>query len=401
VRTRPLSYVEFVALTALLFSIVAFSTDAMLPAFPEIASGLGLSDPNRAQLVIAAFFVGASFGQLVTGPMSDSYGRKPVIIGGLLVYAAGAVMAWQAQTLEALLTARVIQGLGVSAPRTVSMALVRDLYAGRPMARVMSFATALFVLVPAVAPLIGQTIMISFGWRAIFLSFVLFALVSGLWIGLRQPETLTDANRRPFRLTPILAAAREVLRNRVFVIYTLVLSFGYAMLFAYLSSAQQVYADVFGVTDRFPLFFAGIAVASGTSSLINAWLVMRFGMRMLSTLAFAAMMLISMAFALWVWIGAGEHAFVAFLAWSVMVFYVPGLTFGNLQSLALEPMKHIAGMAAAFSTAGSTLLGIVIGLPIGQAFDGSILPLMVGFTIASACAFAMMLTDPKESGSSG
>ncbi|MEJ6500002.1 MAG: multidrug effflux MFS transporter [Rhodobacterales bacterium] len=397
--TKPaLPFAEFVALIAVMFAMVAFGIDAMLPAFPEIARDLGLTDANQAQLVITTFFLGTGIGQLIMGPLSDALGRKTVILGGLLIYMAGCVMAIYVGSLEWLLAARFIQGVGVSAPRTVAMALIRDLYSGRPMARVMSLAMTLFVLVPAISPLMGQWIMTTFGWRSIFVAFILFAIIGFLWLGLRQPETHPVELRQPMRLKPYFVAMREVAMNRVVMTYTLAMSLSYGALFAYLSSAQQLYVETYNAGTSFPLYFAGIAIISGGSGVLNSLVVMRIGMRSLATLAYFVMLIASILFALtlYLWDIPLETAFYLFLLFSVISFFVPGLTFGNLNALAMEPMGHIAGMASAVMGAVSTLLGVLIAVPIGLAYDGSPMPLLIGFSVCSAMSLTLMLSNPKD-----
>lgn len=396
--TKPaLPFAEFIVLIATMFAMIAFGVDAMLPAFPEIARDLGLDEVNRAQLVITSFFLGTGIGQLIMGPLSDALGRKVVILGGLALYMLGCVLATLVQSLELLLVARIIQGIGVSAPRTVTLAMVRDLYAGRLMARVMSLAMVLFVLVPAVAPLLGQTIMTAFGWRSIFIAFILFALIGGLWLGIRQPETHPVENRRPLRFDTYVAAFKEVVSSRVVMTYTIILSFGFGGVFGYLSSAQQIYVDVFGAGKQFPLYFAGIALISGLSGVMNASLVVRLGMRLLATLAFGSLFVITVIFAATVFLGwiDQEHLFPLFLLWSVMAFFVPGLTFGNLNALAMEPMGHIAGMTSAVMGSISTFLGVAFAVPIGLAFNGSIQPMLIGFAVCCGASFVLMLTNPK------
>ncbi len=395
-KTR-LPLFEFIVLVSIMFSMIAFGTDAMLPALPEIANDLGLSDVNRAQLVLTVFVLGTGIGQLFTGPVSDTLGRKPVITGGLLLFIFGSLLSYYTTTMEGMLLARFLQGLGVSAPRSVTMAMVRDLYAGRMMARVMSFSMVLFVLVPAIAPLAGQALTQAFGWRSIYLSFVLFALIGILWLNLRQPETHAPGLRRAMKWTTYSSAMREVITSRQVMTYMLVLSFGYGALFGYLSSAQQVFVDVFGVGDRFPKYFAIIALISGLSGFVNGMLVMRLGMRLLAQAAFGVSLLTNLAMlVLFEFSGLSPQAlFAPFLVWSTLSFILPGLTFGNLNALAMEPMGHIAGMAAAVIGALATLIGVLIAIPIGLAFNGSIIPLLIGFSICSALSFGLMLTNPK------
>ncbi len=395
---QNLPFAEFIVLIAIMFAMVAFGNDAMLPAFPEIASDFGLNDVNKAQLVITIFILGTGLGQFVTGPLSDTLGRKPVILGGLMVYIAGCVMSVLVNSLELLLLSRFIQGIGVSAPRTVTIAMVRDLYSGRKMSQVMSFAMVLFVLVPAVAPLIGQSLALTFGWRSIFIAFILFAIIGALWLWLRQPETHPPEKRRSIDFANYVSPLKEVLSSRVVVTYTFVLAFGYGALFGFLSSAQQVFVDVFDTGLDFPLYFAGIAVVSGVSGVINGNLVLKYGMRPLATSAFSLIFVITGAFILFLWFfnplpGA---VFPFFLAWAVLSFIVPGLTFGNLNALAMEPMGHIAGMASAIIGAVGTLFGVVIAIPIGLAFDGTIMPLLIGYLFAAGASLALMMSNPKE-----
>lgn len=395
---KSTSFAEFIVLIAFMFAMIAFGTDTMLPSLPDIARDLSLSNVNRAQLVITSFVLGTGIGQLFMGPLSDSLGRKVVITGGLVLYIIGCVIAYNTRSFDGLLAARFIQGFGVSAPRTVTIAMVRDLYSGRKMARVMSFSMALFVLVPAVAPLVGQWIAVSFGWRAIFLSFILFALVGIAWLNLRQRETLPTTKRRPLRLGAYRAAIAEVMSSRVVLTYTAVLAFGFGALFGYLSSAQQVFVDVFGTGADFPYYFATIALFSGISGFVNGSLVVRLGMRSLATVTFGFTVVFSLIVALVFMFSGYDMAqlFPLFLIWSLVAFLTPGLTFGNLNALAMEPMGHIAGMASALVGAISTMFGVLIAIPIGLAFDGTPLPLIFGFAISAGMSFLLMLSNPKS-----
>ncbi len=393
-----LHIVEYIVLVSIMFSMIAFGSDAMLPTFPQIGAELGVSDINHVQLVITVFVLGSGIGQLFTGPLSDALGRKPVILGGLVLYMAGSLLATMAQSLDMLLIARMVQGLGVSAPRTVAIAMTRDLYAGRMMSRVMSFSQVLFVLVPAVSPLIGQELAILFGWRSIFVAFILFALIGYLWLSVRQPETHPASKRRAMRAKIYLAGFVEVLTSRVAMTYTLVLAFAYGSLFGYLSSAQQIYVDTFGKGTDFPYYFAGIALISGLTGFTNGMLVVRFGMRLLTSISYVGMFVITSAAVLYLSLAtySEETAFTVFYLWSVLAFFVPGLTFGNLNALALQPMGHIAGMASAVMGAVSTFLGVLFAIPIGYAFDGTAMPLLIGSLICAGFSMILMLTGPKS-----
>lgn len=395
-QQRALGQTEFIALIAMLFATIAFSIDAMLPALPEIAAELSPNAPNNAQLILTSFVFGMGVGTLFAGPLSDSYGRKTVIVGGALLYCAGAMLAYVAPTLDSMLLARVLQGLGAAGPRVVALALVRDVHSGPRMARIVSFAMMIFTLVPAVAPLLGQFIIAGFGWRSIFLAFLLFSVVSVLWLVIRQPETLPRADRRPFRAAPLWAALREVMALRSIRLSILAQTLAFAALFGTLSSTQQLFDQTYGRAETFPLWFALIAVVSGTSSLLNAALVMRLGMRRLVRVSFATQMLVSaafvIAFALNLW-PAPEVLpveFYAYLIWTIGVFFMVGMTVGNLNALALEPVGHIAGMAASVTGALSTVFSVILAAPVGLAFNGTPLPLMIGVTLFSGLAYAVV-----------
>ncbi|PIE10396.1 MAG: multidrug MFS transporter [Rhodobacterales bacterium] len=387
----PLSRVEFIAMIALIMATTAFSIDAMLPALPEIAGALSPTDPNRAQLVITSFVLGLGAGTLFTGPLSDAFGRKPVVVWGALLYTAGALLAWHAPTLELLLAARVTQGLGAAGARVVAIALIRDLYAGRGMARIMSFIMMVFTLVPAIAPTLGAVIMGAFGWRQIFPAFVGFAIVSTGWLMLRQPETLAPEARRPFRPATLRTAAKEVLSHPTVLRSMIAQTLCFGMLFGMLSSTQPLFDDTYGRGDQFPMWFGGIALVAATGSMLNARLVMRMGMRALVRAMLSVQIALSSIMALAVLLGLPASVeFPIFVVWTTSVFFQMSLTVGNLNALAMEPMGHIAGLAASVISAVSTVGAVMIAAPLGLAFNGTPLPLALG--IASLAAGALWVT---------
>ena len=392
-----LSQNEFIAMIAMLFAIVAFSIDSMLPALPQIAAELSPDAPNKAQLIIMSFVLGMGIGTFFAGPLSDSFGRKPIIIGGTLVYALGAWAAWAAPSLETMLMARVVQGLGAAAPRVVSLALVRDLYKGREMARVVSFAMMIFTLVPAVAPMFGTVIIAGLGWRAMFLCFVIFAVVAMTWMALRQTETLGPAARRPLRVGPLMDALREVLSHRVVVTAIAVQTLGYGCLFGSIASIQQIFSITFDRAASFPFWFAMIAVLAGSASLLNASLVVRLGMRYLISVALGCQVIASLIMASMTWAGLWPEvlAFPAYIVWTTGVFFMVGLTLGNLNALALEPVGHIAGMAASVISSIATVSGVFLAAPIGQAFDGTPVPLAFGVAVFTALGYGLMRSIPR------
>ncbi|AMY69871.1 multidrug effflux MFS transporter [Frigidibacter mobilis] len=389
---RRLPMPEFVAMLATLFATIAFSIDAMLPALPQIAAELVPNDVNRAQLILTSFVLGMGVGTLFAGPISDATGRKIAITGGFGLYILGAVLAWRAQSIEMLLLARFLQGLGAAGPRIVSLALIRDLYQGREMARVTSFVMMIFILIPAVAPSIGAVVIAFTGWRGIFGAFILFGLIGLLWLNLRQAETLPPAKRRPLTVISLAAAAREVLADREVRVYTVVMTLGFGQMFAVLSSSQQLFSETYGRGDSFPLWFAGMALLAGTGSILNARFVVRLGMRRIAVMAYmmqtcvsAVMLVLALTGALPAW-----AEFPAFFFWVTSVFFMAGVTFGNLNALALQRMGHIAGMAASIVAAVSTVLAVVIAAPLGLMFDGTARPLIVGVLVCSGLAWGLM-----------
>ena len=389
---RHLPKAEFIALVAMLFATVAFSIDSMLPALPEIAAELTPDAHNRAQLILTSFVFGMGFGTFFTGPLADAWGRKPVVLGGAVVYILGAAAAWRAQSLELMLAARFLQGLGGAGPRIATVAIVRDLYSGREMARLMSFVMMVFTIVPALAPTIGAAIMAVTGWRGIFGAFIVVSLLTTGWLALRQSETLDPADRRPFRPRVLLAGVIEVLSNRMVFISVIAQGLCFSILFANISSIQQIFDITFGEGARFPMWFGMIGLCAAFSSLLNAVLVGRLGMRLLVRVALTLQLSFSAVMTLIYLSGwlPDQAIFVLYLLWTCSVFFLNGLTLGNLNSMAMEPMGHLAGMAASVLGSVGTVIAVLLSVPIGLAFDGTPLPLMLATVALAAASLALI-----------
>lgn len=390
--SNPMSKGEFIALIAMMFATIAFSIDAMLPALPEIGATLSPDNINRAQLIITSFVLGMGIGTFFTGPISDAFGRKPVIFGGVILYIISAAAAWAAQSLELALLARVTMGLGAAGPRVVAMAVVRDLYSGREMARVVSIAMMIFTLVPAVAPMLGSVIITFSSWRGIFAAFAAFAVIIALWMGLRLPETLERHDRRPVRPALMAAALKEMVSHPTVRLSILAQCLCLGMLFTMITLVQPAYDVVFDRAESFPYWFFGVALVAGTGSLLNAVLVVRIGMRRMVTWALASQIGLSSAMLI---LGSlpldNSVAFGLFVTWQTSVFFMAGVTLGNLNAMGMEPMGHIAGMAASVMGAISTVAAASIAAPVGLLFDGSLVPLTAGILIMAFLGFLVML----------
>ena len=387
---RALRPGEFVPLIALLMSLVALAIDAMLPALPAIGRDLGAPRPNDVQFVITSLFVGLGIGQILFGPLSDRIGRKPAIHAGLVLFMAGCLVSVFASTFEVMIAGRVLQGIGVAGPRIVTMALVRDQYEGRRMARLMSFAMAVFILVPTVAPALGQGIMWLGGWRAIFTTFFAIAAVAFAWFALRQPETLPADRRRPFSPRVVGRAVLEILRIRAALGYTVATGFVFAPFVAYLSSAQQIFQEAYQTGALFPAYFGVLALAIGGASLVNGRLVMEHGMRRLSKVAAVSVTAISLVAWAGVFAFDGLPPLWLFMAYLMIVFVCIGLLFGNLNALAMEPLGHIAGVGAAVIASLSTFISVPLGALVGQSFDGTMYAQIGAFAVFGAGTFAAM-----------
>lgn len=384
------SYVEFVVLMSMMMSLTALSIDAMLPALPQIGSDLNVQNGNTRQLVISIIFLGLALGQLFFGPLSDKTGRKPAIYAGYALYIAGALMSLLAISFPILLLGRFLQGVGVSAPRAVTLALVRDRFEGRAMARVMSFIMTTFILVPMIAPSLGQAILLYSGWRAIFGSFILLAIITLAWFALRLPETLAPENRAPFSLGRIISATREILKTRASLGYTVSAGLISGAFIGYLNSSQQIFQEQFALGELFPLFFAVIALSIGVASLLNTRLVIRFGMRFLvswSLIMIFALSLIALLIAL---LTAGQPPLWLFMTYLMLAFFCVGILFGNQNSLAMEPLGSMAGIGAAIVGSLSTLISMPLGTIIGQSYNGTILPLIVGMAVLAGIAILVV-----------
>jgi len=378
---------EFTLLVALLMSIVAISIDALLPALDAIRADIPLAHPNQAQYVISALFFGMAIGQLICGPLSDATGRKKVLYGGILLFLAGTVLCYGATDIQTLLLGRFIQGLGVSGPYVSAISIVRDKYAGNDMARIMSLVMMIFIMVPALAPSLGLAVMWIGDWRDIFVLYVFYALMIGVWIFFRLEETLPQQNRIALSTKGFAVGFREVISNVPTVCYMICMGLFFGSFIGYLNSSQQIFQEMFQTGDLFSLYFGLLAIVFGISSLVNSQLVQKLGMHYLAKLAIWGIILSSALF-LVVHLNLNITLWM-FMSYAAVLFFCFGLVFGNVNAMAMEPMGHVAGIAAAIIGSTSSIMSMVIGTIIGQMYNGTLIPVTSGFLIFGSISWVI------------
>ena len=386
----PLSFGEFVALMAMMMALAALSTDVMLPALSDIGTALAVQVENSTQLIVSFLFLGLAVGQIAYGPLSDSIGRKKSIYLGYVIFILGCLLSMVSSSFSMMLAGRLLQGIGIAGPRSVTMALIRDRYEGREMAQVMSFVMMVFILVPIIAPSFGQAILIFASWRAIFGALLTLALITAIWFAIRQPETLPQDRRIAFSVKRIWIGVREVFADRVALGYTIGAGLISGAFMGYLNSAQQIFQGQYGLGTQFPLYFSIIAISLGGASFLNGRLVMRFGMRALSNWSVQMLVFLSVGFALFGFVHAGAPSLLVLMIYLMASFFCVGILFGNMNSLAMEPLGHIAGVGAAVVGSLSTFISVPLGIVIGQVYNNTILPLIIGFAILSTLSMLVM-----------
>ncbi len=395
-RKNP-ELVEFVLLTAALMALVAFAVYTILPAFPELIRVMQLGQANDIQYVITAIYAGMAVGQVVCGTLSDRFGRKPVMYAGMLIFVAGCGLALSAPCFEILLAAQLLQGFGLGAPRIVTVAIIRDRFVGREMARVVSFVMIVFTLVPTVAPAIGQTILAWASWRWVYGSMLLLALGAFGWFAVRQPETLSPLARRT-SLSPggLLTVFTTIATNRITMSYTLIAALSTSAFLAYVNLSQPILQELYALGDAYPRYFALFAVAISAASFLNGRLVLRVGMRRLCAAALLSSTAVALTYSVWVFAHSGRPPLWSLLAFLTLVLFCFGILIGNLNALALEPLGKVAGSGAAFVGALSTALSLPLAVVIGGAYDGaSVVPLAFGFAGCGAAASAIFFAVPR------
>jgi DHA1 family bicyclomycin/chloramphenicol resistance-like MFS transporter len=390
---QPMGFAEFVTVIASLMALTALATSAMLPVLVEIARDFALPATNGGQAVLTTFFAGFSIGQLVIGPISDRFGRRVILLWGLVLYIAASLFCVLTQSFEMLLVARFIQGLGAASPRVMTISIVRDCYSGRRMATVMSLAMMVLMTVPVVAPVLGQIIVLFAPWRWIFACLMVYGAAVMLWMVLRMPETLAVERRRTLEPAQILDGIRQAMTNRQTLGYMIATGGSQGCLLATLYAAPQVMGQLLGMAEYFTVAFGFVAAVMSTSAFVNSKLVARFGMRPLSHIAVAANVVISAIFLVIAhlgWVNAVSYLVVMSLLNALYV-----MASANFNALAMEPQGHIAGTASSLFGSVTTMMSALIAHGIGMAYNGSVIPLAIGLLLTGIGVLATIILTER------
>jgi DHA1 family bicyclomycin/chloramphenicol resistance-like MFS transporter len=393
--TISIGFGEFVVMIAGLMALNALAIDVMLPGLQEIGAALRVPDENDRQAVLSAYLLAFGLGQLLVGSLSDRFGRRPVLLGGLALYIIAAIVCASAPSFAALLAGRALQGLASAAPRVVVTAVVRDCYSGRKMASVMSLAMMTFMTVPVLAPSIGQLVLMFASWRAIFVLLAAYGVIMALWAWRRLPETLPALSRRSASVRDIASAACNVVTTGQTLGYAVAGGLMFGANFGFVVSAQQVFTQVFGLGRYFPLAFAAVAVTMSLSAFINSRLVGRLGMRTISRRAVA--IFTGLAATLLALAVFGLLQLWAFMLLIGGMMFLLGMVFSNFNALAMEPQGSDAGTASSFIGSVTTVMAAVLGYLVGQAYDGTVIPLGTGYlTLGAATLATISFTDRRK-----
>ena len=372
---------------ACLMSIVALSIDTILPALNPIGLSIGTVNQNENQLLITMIFLGLGLGQLIFGPISDSFGRKPVVYIGFAVFMLASFLCIAAPNIEIMVIGRILQGIGLSASRSISIAMIRDRFEGDYMAKIMSFVVTIFILVPIIAPTLGKFLLDNYGWESIFYSQLLFGIVVLCWFWKRQPETLPPAYKKKFSMAIFINGSKEFIKYRSAVIFTLISGLATGSFMVFLSTSQHIFEVQYGLVDQFPYIFGALAFSVGVATFTNGTLVVRFGMKKLVTIFSIVFSLTSLLY-ISIFYGETNPSISILILFLALQFFSVGFLFGNVRSLAMQPLGHIAGIGAAINGFISTIMAVPIATFIGSFVETTALPLFIGF---AACGLGSLL----------
>ena len=384
---------ETVFLLAGLMALNAFAIDAMIPALPAIGIDLDVADENRRQLIVVCYMLGFGVDQIFWGPLADRFGRKPILGIGVALYTGFALLCGIASSFELLIAGRIAMGMAAAVTRVLVVAMVRDLFSGEAMAKVMSLVFMTFMLVPVLAPNLGQAILLVGPWRAIFLLLAAYGALMWVWSFIRLPETLHPQFRQQLEWRTIGRAARLASVDRLSLGYTLAMTAIFGGLTAYIASIQQIVFDTFDAPQLIGLVFAGVAAPMALASWLNSRVVGRFGLRRVGHAGAIAFVIITAAHAaVALVIDEPLWLFVAMMALTLMAF---AFTTSNFATLAMTNMAAIAGTASSVQGVTGTIGGALLGLLIGQAFDGTQKPFLIGFALCGVTGLALVLITER------
>ncbi len=391
----PMGKLEFIALAALLMAVNSLAIDIMLPALQQIGQSLGVESENHRQFIVSAYLLGFGGAQLFYGPLSDRFGRRIPLLIGLVIYIVSALGIAIVPTFAGLLALRFVQGLGSAATRVITISIVRDIYGGRQMAEVMSLIMMVFMIVPVIAPASGQLIMLVSTWHMIFVFIAALATCVLIWMYLRMPDTLKPEDVRPFTVRSVLSGFAIVLTNRTALCYAIATTFIFGSLFGFINSAQQIYVGIYELGPYFPVAFAGVALLMALSSFINSRFVGRYGMRRLSHGSLVGFIIVTFIWLMVQLFGPQPMPFALFISFFAIAMFQFGWIGSNFNSLAMEPLGHVAGTASSVLGFMSTVGGALIGAAIGQAFDGTATPMVIGYFTVSVIGLLFVLVAEK------
>ena len=388
-KIRQKSESEFIIVMASLMSLVALAIDALLPAIADISISIQITNTKNNQLFITMIFFGLGFGQLIAGPLSDSFGRKPIIYVGFIIFSFASLICVFSTSLEMMIVGRILQGIGLSAPRTISIAMVRDRFSGNYMAKIMSFIVVIFILVPVIAPALGKLMLDTYGWKSIFYSQLVFGFFTMIWVWKRQPETLKIAHRKKFKFSLFIEGTKEFLNYKYAVIFTLFSGFITGSFMVYLSASQQIFEEQYNLKEEFPYIFACLAISIGFATFLNGKLVLKHGMFKLVSIFTVTFTCIPIIYIVLFFGGNNPSIYILLLFFGLQFFSI-GFLFGNTRALAMEPIGHIAGIGAAINGFVSTMMAVPIATLIGRFITDTALPLFIGFFVCGSISLLLI-----------
>jgi len=380
-QPAALSRMEYIVLMSVIMAVDALAIDAIIPALSFMSDYFSLQSDNARQLIVTSIFIGYAIGVMIFGVASDSFGRKRPVYVGFALFFMGTLVTIFATDFSVLLIGRVLQGMGAAGPQIIPTAITRDIYKGRGMAQIMSLIMMVFLVIPAIAPLMGQLVLMVWNWQGIFVVLGIYSLLALTWFALRQPETLLPEQRVPFSFKQVFTSVRQVMKNNRAMKYTIAEGMALAAILVYLSTAQQVFQEHFELGARFPLYFGALALVMMVSSFLNSRLVERLGMRRLVIAGASSLFVVSSIYLSIILLNDSSVPLWSFMVYASLAYFCLGILFGNMHSMAMEQVGHVAGVAASVVGAVSTLLATVIAAFVGSFYNDSITPIVLGFAV--------------------